>query len=247
MCCYLNDEDMYCMSSIFNTHKDNLAVNMLDLSSNCFHLAANKDMPFFSFNYPFYTPWNILRLDLSNNSIGDDGAKCIADGLSKGFFPITKYVNLSGNKITDIGKGFIANAMNKINQGLVITLEIIQNASKETFKIGVKAMLSVAKNNGISTKEALTTEETIEHCKKGVPNVGKNIVWGVAKCFTKADTPIALYEMDGHSLLVNTTTSIVNPLKKPMQFICMTQETMFSVVDEDFANCLTGLDSGFND
>ena len=49
--------------------------------------------------------------------------------------------------------------------------------------------------------------------------------------------------MDGHSLLVNITTSIINTLKKPMQFICMTQETMFSVVDEDFANCLTGLDS----
>ena len=137
--------------------------------------------------------------------------------------------------------------MHKLNQGLVVTLETIQNASKESFKIGVKAMLSTAKNNGISTKEALTTEETIEHCKKGVPNVVKNIGFGFVKCFTSADAPIALYQKDMHSLLVKTTVNAINPLKKPMQFVCMTQETIFSVVDEEFANCLTGVDSGLND
>lgn len=250
---HLNDDDMYWLSSIFNTHTPKgLAVNTVDLSNNDIKFTRDynltyQDLPFFSFNSPYNTPRNILRLDLSNNQIGDEGAKLIADGLANGVFPITKMINLSGNKITDTGKGFIASAIQKMNQGIVITLETIENASKETFKIGVKVMLSIAKNNGISTKEALTTEETIEHCKKGVLNVGKNIVWGVAKCFTKADTPIALYEMDGQSLLVNTTTNIVNPLKKPMQFICMTQETMFSIVEEDFANCLTVLDSGFND
>ena len=85
------------------------------------------------------------------------------------------------------------------------------------------------------------------HCKKGSWNVGVNIFTGYAKCFTGADTPIALYQMDTHSLLVKTTVNIINPLKKPMQFVCMTQETVFSVVDEEFANCLTGVDSGLND
>ena len=107
-------------------------------------------------------------------------------------------------------------------------------------------MIDVAKSNGINPKEALTTEETIEHCKKGIPNVGYNISWGVIKCLTKADTPIALYKMDMHSLVVGTVTKVLNPLKKPAQFVCMTQETFFSVVDEDFTNCLTGLDSGLN-
>lgn len=245
--CYLNDDDMYWLTSVFNTHKRNIAVNTIDLSNNCISLTPTKNMPFFSFNYPFYTTWNVLRLDLSNNNIGDDGAKCIADGLAKGFFPITKQVNLSGNKITETGKGFIIKAIDKINHGISVTLETIQNASKETFKIGVKAMLSTSKNNGISTKEALTTEETIEHCKKGSWNVGVNLFMGYTKCFTGASTPIALYEMDGHSLLVNTTVSIINPLKKPMQFVCMTKETILSVADEEFANCLTGVDSGFNE
>ena len=251
--CYLNDDDMYWLSSIFNTHTPKgLAVNTVDLSNNCLTLVRDSnlgyvDLPFFSFNSPYNTPRNILRLDLSNNQIGDAGAKVVADGLANGVFPITKQINLSGNNITDTGKGFIANMMHKLNQGLVVTLETINNVSKETFKIGVKAMLSMAKNNGISTKEALTTEETIEHCKKGIPNVGYNLSWGVIKCFTGADTPIALYQKDVHSLVVKTTVNVINPLKKPMQFVCMTQETFFSVVDEDFANCLTGVDSGLND
>lgn len=190
---------------------------------------------------------HVIKLDLSNCNISDGGASLIAEALCDGKLASTKYINLSGNKITETGKGFIIKAIDKINHGISVTLETIQNISKETFKISVKAMLSIAKNNGISTKEALTTEETIEHCKKGVPNVGYNLSWGIIKCFTGASTPIALYEMDGHSLLVNTTVSIINPLKKPMQFVCMTQETFFSVVDEDFANCLTGVDSGLNE
>ena len=52
---------------------------------------------------------------MSNNQIGDEGAKLIADGV----FPITKMIN--NNKITDTGKGFIA--IQKMNQGIVITLE----------------------------------------------------------------------------------------------------------------------------
>jgi hypothetical protein len=43
----------------------------------------------------------------------------------------------------------------------------------------MKVMLSVAKNNGITTKETLTNDETIKYCKKGVPNVALNISWGV--------------------------------------------------------------------
>jgi len=245
--CKLNDDDMYWLTSMFNTHKSSLAVNTIDLSNNFIRLEKDNGLPFFSFNHPYNTPRNILRLDLSNNQIGDAGAKVVADGLANGVLPITKYVNLSGNKITDTGKGFIANMMHKLNQGLVVTLETIQNASKESFKLAVKGMLSVAKSNGVSTKEALTTEETIEHCKKGSWNVGFNIFTGYAKCFTGADTPIALYQKDMHSLLVKTTVNVINPLKKPMQFVCMTQETFFSVVDEDFANCLTGVDSGLND
>ena len=90
---HLNDDDMYWLSSIFNTHTPKgLAVNMVDLSDNDIKLTRDhnltyQDLPFFSFNSPYNTPRNILRLDLSNNQIGDAGAKIIADGLANGVFP----------------------------------------------------------------------------------------------------------------------------------------------------------------
>ena len=66
------------------------------------------------------------------------------------------------------------------------------------------------------------------------------------KCFTKADTAIALYEIDFQFLGTTILTNVMNPLKKPVQFACVYENTVFSVVDEEFANCLTGIDSGLN-
>lgn len=183
---------------------------------------------------------------MSNNQIGDEGAKLIADGLANGVLPITKMINLSGNKITDTGKGFIANAIHKINHGIVVTLETIQNASKETFKIGVKAMLSIAKNNGISTKEALTTEETIEHCKKGIWNVGKNIGVGVAKCSNSLVKYTKPTEITLQDIGIDIFTLLIPQSKPLMDSICYTEKMVFTVVDEDFANCLSGLDSNLD-
>ena len=197
-------------------------------------------------NHPYNTPRNILRLDLSNNQIGDEGAKLIADGLANGVFPITKKINLSGNKISDTGKGFIANAMHKKNQGLVVTFETIQNASKETFKIAIKAMLSIAKNNGISTKEIITTEETIEYCKKGFPNFTKNIGVGVAKCSNSLVKYAKPHEITLQDIGIDIFTLLVPQSKPLMDSICYTEKIVFSVVDEDFANCLAGLDSNLN-
>ena len=114
---YLNDDDMYWLSSIFNTHTPKgLAVNTVDLSNNCLTLVRDSnlgyvDLPFFSFNAPYNTHRNILRLDLSNNNIGDAGAKVVADGLANGVFPITKKINLSGNNITSNGESSLVQAM----------------------------------------------------------------------------------------------------------------------------------------
>lgn len=44
---------------------------------------------------------HVAKLDLSNCNIGDKGASYIAEALSDGKLASTKYINLSGNKITD--------------------------------------------------------------------------------------------------------------------------------------------------
>ena len=190
---------------------------------------------------------NVTSLDLSHSDINDFGAKYMADSLVMGRFPHLKSLNVSDNQITPTGEGYFPKALNSVNQTIAVVLTKVQGFSKEALKATMKTMLSIAKNNGISTKEILTTDETIEHCKKGSLNVTKNIIWGFIKCYTNADKPIAVYEMDFQTLGIEILTNAINPLKKPMQFICMTENTVFSVVDEEFANCLTGLDSGFND
>ena len=191
---------------------------------------------------------SIVCLNLANNKLGDVGAADIlSHALASGKLPATKQIDVSGNNITDVGKGCLAKAIDRASQKITVALETIQNVSKETFKLAIKGMIEVAKLNGINPKEALTTQETVEYCKKGSWNVGKKITYGIVKCITPADTPIALYEMDLHSLVVGTATNVLNPLKKPAQFVCLTQETFFSVVDEDFTNCLSGLDSGLNE
>ena len=190
---------------------------------------------------------NVTSLDLSHSDINDFGAKYMADSLVMGRFPHLKSLNVSDNQITPTGEGYFPKALNSVNQTIAVVLTKVQGFSKEALKATMKTMLSIAKNNGISTKEILTTDETIEHCKKGSLNVTKNIIWGFIKCYTNADKPIAVYEMDFQTLGIEILTNAINPLKKPMQFICMTENTVFSVVDEEFANCLTGLDSGFDD
>ena len=49
--------------------------------------------------------------------------------------------------------------------------------------------------------------------------------------------------MDTISLLTVIYISSDPKIKAILTFICISQETVFSVVDEDFSNCLVGVDS----
>jgi hypothetical protein len=189
---------------------------------------------------------SIHNLNLGNNQIGDDGAKLLADSLLNGRFPHLKTLRLEDNNISDKGHGFLSKALEVVEQNITVVLKSIQNASKAVAQFAIKEMLHIAKSNGISTTEVLTNQETIEYCKKGIPNVVGNLGLGYFKCWTKLDKPIAVYEMDFQYVATALMVNIMNPAKKPVQVYCTIESTVFSVVDEEFANCLTGLDSELN-
>jgi len=195
-------------------------------------------------NTPGYR--NVREINLSNNQIGDEGAKLLADSLAKGEMPNLKKLHLEGNKITSEGHGFLSKALEVVEQNINVVLKSIQNASKSAAQFAIKEMLHIAKSNGISTQEVLTNQETIEYCKKGILNVVGNLGLGYFKCWTKLDKPIAVYEMDFQYVATALMVNIINPAKKTVQVYCTIESTVFSVVDEDFANCLTGLDSELN-
>ena len=248
----LVDSDLYYLGSKITNHYDpkviapptissvTLNLCLFDLhKNNITHLGVHNFLHFFKGQ-------NIREVNLSNNQIGDDGAKLLADSLVTGKFPHLKKLHLEGNKITTTGTGYLSKALDTVEQGLVIVLKTVQNASKSVAKFVIKEMLHLAKSNGISTKEVLTNQETIEQCKQGTWNVGKNIGYGILKCWTKLDKSIAVYEMDFQYVATALMVDIINPAKKPVQVYCTIESTVFSVVDEDFANCLTGLDSELN-
>lgn len=198
---YLNDDDMYWLSSIFNTHTPKgLAVNTVDLSNNCLTLARDPnltyvDLPFFSFNAPYNTPRNILRIDLSNNQIGDEGAKLIADGLANGVLPITKKINLSGNNITEEGESFIVKAMQSstVQDIIVLTQRLNDNckllplpgiATKEEKIAELKKFIQLGKEKG-TYDEAVVVDKSFWGEIKNTKNSLVASVYGsvgFAKC-----------------------------------------------------------------
>ena len=189
----------------------------------------------------------IVTMNFSNNLIGDDGAKYMADSLAMGRFPNLKSLNISNNQITGTGYGYLAKGLEVVSQDLKIVFEIVKGFSKDALKASMKGMLFIAKNNGISTKETLTTDETIEHCKNGVANVGLNIGSGVAKCTI---TPLKYFNLKDVTLQdigLDILSYAIPQVKVPIVFTCITQSTFFSVVDEEFSNCLVGVDSLLNE
>ena len=192
-------------------------------------------------------PKVIVTMNLSNNLIGDDGAKYMADSLAMGRFPNLKNLNVSDNQITATGYGFLVKGLEAVTQDLKIVFETVKGFSKDALKASMKGMLFIAKNNGISTKETFTTDETIEHCKNGVANVGLNIGSGVAKCTI---TPLKYFNLKDVTLQdigLDILSYAIPQVKVPIVFTCITQSTFFSVVDEEFSNCLVGVDSLLNE
>ena len=218
----------------------------IEYSDNTFRVKPSYQMS--NFDYFLKLPYlsQVSTIDVSNKQIDDNGAKVLANSLSNGKLPNLKKLHLEGNKITDEGHGFLSKALEVVEQNINVVLKSIQNASKSVVQFAIKEMLHIAKSNGISTKEVLTNQETIEYCKKGIPNVVGNLGLGYFKCWTKLDKPIAIYEMDFQYVATALMVNIMNPAKKPVQVYCTIESTVFSVVDEEFANCLTGLDSELN-
>ena len=92
----------------------------IEYSDNTFRVKPSYQMN--NFDYFLKLPYlqQISTIDVSNNQIGDDGAKVIADSLVKGKFPHLKTLRLEGNKITDEGDNFIINAIKNIKQHIIV-------------------------------------------------------------------------------------------------------------------------------
>jgi len=80
---------------LFDLHKNNIT-----------HLGVHNFLHFFKGQ-------NIKEVNLSNNQIGDEGAKLLADSLVKGEMPKLKVLRLEDNKITDKGVSYYLDNLKK--------------------------------------------------------------------------------------------------------------------------------------
>ena len=189
----------------------------------------------------------ILTMNFSNNLIDDNGAKYMADSLAMGRFPNLKSLDVSGNQITSTGYGYLGKGLEVVTQDLKIVFEATKGFSKDALKATMKSMLFIAKSNGINTKEMLTTDETIGHCIKGIPNVALNIGAGYLKCTSKIVKAYNYKDITLGDVVSEILGLYSQPLNSVLNFVCITQNTVFSVVDEEFANCLVGVSSMLNE
>ena len=237
--CALEDKDTYALHQTLQYQPLNLTV--LDLSNNCLGLNSVHTI-FYGFK-----GHQIKSINLTNNRLGDDSALFISQALEYGNIPALKHIDVSGNQITTTGYGYLTKGLEVVSQDLKIVFEAVKGFSKDALKTTMKSMLSIAKSNGISTKEALTTDETIQHCIKGGVNVGLNIGWGVAKCTITPLKFLNLKDVTLQDIGLDLLSYTIPQTKGAIAFTCVTQNTFFSVVDESFANCLVGVDSLLNE
>ena len=145
-----------------------LSLNYLDFSGN-----RIGDIGTISFINSFvtsptvkYPMHHIINLNLSNNSIGDDGAAHIAAYLKHGYMPATTHVNLADNNITDTGAAHLADSLkskgNKLN---IIHLEGNRLTSTGEGYL-VKALLDKA------TQHMVIFTQRLEQNSKLFPFVG---------------------------------------------------------------------------
>ena len=233
------DTDLYTLGSKLSGVTLNLC--LFDLQkNNITTLGANNFIHFFKFQ-------NINQINISSNKLGDAGCGEFSAALAAGWLPNLHAIDLSDNQITNTGHGYIAKALNAVSQAISVTFTKIKDVSKTTLKETMKGMVFIAKNNGISTKEMLTTDETIEYCKKGTFNVGVNVVGGYLKCTSKVVKAYNYKDITIGDVASEILGLYAQPIKAVLNFTCITQNTVFSVVDEDFANCLVGVDSLLNE
>lgn len=130
----------------------------------------------------FGTAKYIVNLNLCNNNIDDWGAKYLAEGLIYNKFPYLKTLRLEGNKITDEGHGFLIDSLKVISQHIVVKLKKYSaDLGQKVIKPALKEFIKYAQEQGIDTSHIVTDKPTIEYLKD-VGIIGKNILFGVAKC-----------------------------------------------------------------
>ncbi len=239
----LVDSDLYYLGSKITNHYDpkviapptissvTLNLCLFDLhKNNITHLGVHNFLHFFKGQ-------NIREVNLSNNQIGDDVAKLLADSLSKGEMPNLKKLHLEGNKITSEGVSYYLDNLKKdqLNNTHVSFTAPKSTIDKimEFFGKGSKYYVNEFHKNQQSSKEAdiaVNGKDGFGHCVQVVRTAGIDVASAIAqkaiaippivkKAVEKSPAPVKL--IVGGGLVVSSLNEVKG-----------------AFLSEDFAYCM---------
>jgi hypothetical protein len=161
--------------------------------------------------------FNVVKIDISNCNIGDIGADIIGDALCKGRMPNAKYINITGNHITQDGDTKIVQALKGKTQDMVIiTQKLEQNykmvtGSREE-KIAIyKDLLKQGTEKGTYDK-GVVVDKSLWGSMKNVFNVTAGSIKGsigFAKCNWNPEDVVKSYAQDKITAKISKTFSKV--------------------------------------
>ena len=137
------------------------------------------------------TVQSVVNINLSNNQIGDDGAKLLAHYLANGSLPHLKHLDVSGNQFSGVGNKYFAQAAKNVQQPIKILVDTIVSGlqkhgtlafgTKEARQIVIKDWLKGGQDNSIDVKNVTVSKDIFDK----ITNSGKlagNFLFGGAKC-----------------------------------------------------------------
>jgi hypothetical protein len=169
-----------------------LNLNKFDASNNLLGYGAVENLFYtFSLSRSNTALYNIKYMNLSNNYIGDDGAKYISSHLSAGLHPNLRYLDVSENKITNDGQGMFVTAMkNPVVKDFIVIVELFQKLKEQVkFMFGskeekitiYKSLIAKGKEKG-TYDEAMVVDKSWWGQIKKTPYIAVDVAIGFSKC-----------------------------------------------------------------
>ncbi len=150
----------------------------------------------------------ITTLNLANNKIRDEGAKLLADSLSKGKLPNLKKLHLEGNNITDEGVSYYLDNLKKdqLNSTYVSFTSSKSTIDKimEFFGKGARYYVSEYEKAEQSSKEAdiaVNGKDGFGHCVQVVRTAGIDFASAMAQKTIAAPPIVKTAMKEGHPLV----------------------------------------------
>ena len=218
---YNNLNDGQIGSLVGNLQYQRLDLDVFDVSNNKIGFGGVENL-FYGLRFDNTLAGRyILTMNFSNNLIGDDGAKYMADSLAMGRFPNLKSLDVSGNQITATGEAYFAKALESVKVTSITIVLTVKTSFKELANFLKTGFNYYAKEFHIEQLAMdAESQKYLTNCQK----TGLNAVFGGLGGLTKCSSSL-LEGKKGFGKF----------------FICLSKEIGISLAQPESLGCITDI------